>query len=86
MAQFMAQFFPDCVIRVQTFTPSYFAWPPRKAGKTDTNFLTCEKNRISLLIGHTIFFTSEIQGYNICTSNDNMMTLFNEASYLLVAQ
>ena len=31
----------------------------RKAGKTDTNFLTCEKNRIRLLIGHTIFFTSE---------------------------
>ena len=31
---------------------------PRKAGKPDTNFLTCEKNRIRLLIGHTIFFTS----------------------------
>ena len=44
---------------LQTFTPSYFAWPPRKAGKTDTNFLTCEKNRISLLIAHTIFFTIE---------------------------
>ena len=44
---------------LQTFTLSYFALPPRKAGKNDTNFLTCEKNRISLLIGHTIFFTSE---------------------------
>ena len=27
--------------------------------KNDTNFVTCEKNRISVLIGHTIFFTSE---------------------------
>ena len=44
---------------LQTFTLNYFTWPLRKAGKTDTNFLTCEKNRISLLIGHTIFFTSE---------------------------
>ena len=34
---------------LQTFTLNYFAWPPRKAGKTDTNSL----------IGHTIFFTSE---------------------------
>ena len=50
---------------LQTFTLSYFAWRDihsqllRKAGKNDTNFLTCEKNCISLLIGHTIFFTSE---------------------------
>ena len=41
---------------LQTFTLSYFAW---QAGKNDTNFLTCEKNCISLLIGHAIFFTSE---------------------------
>ena len=34
-------------------------WPPRKAGKTDTNFLTFEKNRSWLLIGRRIFFTSE---------------------------
>ena len=32
---------------------------PRKAGEPDTNFLTCEKNRIRLLIGHTKFFTGE---------------------------
>ena len=44
---------------LQTFTLYYFAWPPRKAGKTDTNFLTSEKNRIRFLIGHTIFFNSE---------------------------
>ena len=44
---------------LQTFTLDYFAWSPRKAGKTDTNFLTCEKNRIRLLLGHTIIFTSE---------------------------
>ena len=29
--------------RLQAFTLNYFARPPRKAGKTDTNFLTCEK-------------------------------------------
>ena len=32
---------------LQTFNLNYFAWPPRKAGKTDTNFLTCEKNQDS---------------------------------------
>ena len=41
------------------YPPVLQARPPRKAGKNDTKFLTCEKNRISLLIGHTIFFTSE---------------------------
>ena len=40
---------------LQTFTLNYFARPSRKAGK----FLTCEKNRIRLLIGYTIFFTGE---------------------------
>ena len=45
--------------RLQTSTLNYFALPPQKVGKIDTNFLTCEKNRIRLLIGHTIFFSSE---------------------------
>ena len=60
---------------LQTFTLSYFAWPPRKAGKNDKNFLTCEKNRISLLIGHTIFFTSE---KNRMTNIKERRVLFSE--------
>jgi len=46
----------------------------RKAGKTDT--ITSEKNRIRLLIGHTIFFASEKNRMTNETASHQRQTIF----------
>ena len=57
---------------LQTFALIYFAWPPPKTGKADTNFLTRDQSRIRLLIGHTIFFTTEKKLFlYVCRRDDN---------------